>query len=84
MTEDEKSKTLGKFKIRLLELEDPVEHTLTHASVCELVNEFRREFLESQPKFTPEMIEPAKKSGDRNFEAMAKGYECFMKWFGTP
>lgn len=69
MSEDEELKTLGRFKTEFLRLEDSIEHTLTHQSACELVNEAKREFFDALIKL-PENPLPMK--------------NCFLKWFGNP
>jgi len=44
MSDEKKSKALGRFKTEFIRLEDSQEHTLTHESACNLVNEAKKEF----------------------------------------
>lgn len=60
----------GRFKARLLELEDSIDHALDHESVCTLVNEAKKDFYA--------LIELYKRLWYSTEELQA----VILKWFG--
>lgn len=70
MNKDKESKALGRFKIRLIELEDSIDHTLDRETVCNLIDEIKKEIFEAWE--SDAVIYPS------------KTYGKLLEWFGNP